>query len=228
MALIACPECGHVFSKTKKDGTVTTTQGAIVLAVALCRENAKRFVRNARILLNAGGSDGLAYVLWSFGIEEFGKGVLLDRQLQAAGASATETIDMKLAWRHEDKFQAGFDCLSELKSNIKFDRVLRVQRNQQSEDSVHKDPLQPDMTAAVPAGGTGLFSDGLGGATGVDATVKLRLDLLYVDWNQSLEQWARPGEAIRNPELEARWELKHDDLLVAIDALEHLVEHAGT
>lgn len=204
-------------AKKNHKGSVTTTRDAALAAAALCRENAQRFSRNARLLLNAGGSDGLIYVLWSFGIEEVGKGILLERQ--TAAASATGAIPIRDSWSHEEKFEAGLQAIPRFKGSM-LERVLRVRQNQASKGSVVEDSLRPGEKIAVPAFATGMFSDGSGSGT-VDATVQLRFALLYVDWSPASKRWVRPGETIRNAGLEARWELKHEDLVDAMDALAH-------
>jgi hypothetical protein len=57
-------------------------------AARLCNENVQRLLRNAKILLNHDGSDGLVYVLWSLAVEEFGKGILLEQQVSDTSAEA--------------------------------------------------------------------------------------------------------------------------------------------
>jgi hypothetical protein len=48
---------------TKKSGKVQTSVATVEAGIEECEENAKRLLRNASILLDHGGSDGLAYVL---------------------------------------------------------------------------------------------------------------------------------------------------------------------
>ena len=61
---------------TNKSGAVRTSVARVQTGIELCEDNAKRFLQNATILLDHGGSDGLANVLWSFAVEEFGKAIL--------------------------------------------------------------------------------------------------------------------------------------------------------
>ena len=210
---------------SNKESSVTATVDEVEAGVTLCRENARRLLRNARILIDDGGSDGLAYVLWSLAVEEFGKSVLL--QQQVTGLASGQQVSVRDKWHHEAKFDAGFDAIPELRLT-KLARVLRVRDNTRPEGLSIEDPLRPGVAVAVPALGKSVFSDGLDASGAMDATLQLRFDLLYVDWSAQHKRWVRPGETVRRDGLEARWELDQSDLLKALDALAMYVQDVTT
>src|SRR5262245_55330235 len=131
-----------------KKPLVTTTVDRVEAGIELCEENAKRFLRNASILLDNGGSDGLAYVLWSLAVEEFGKGQLLQDQIEHARPGSTVSIDVSAG--HGDKFVRGFDELPELHGST-VGWLLRVTSNVSADDVVLDDPLQPGVSVTVAA-----------------------------------------------------------------------------
>ncbi len=208
----------------KRDQVIRATRQAVCEAVRLCNENARRLLRNARTLLDHGGSDGLAYVLWSLAVEEFGKGVLLERQLSGEAADCLEITQCS---DHNPKFAAGFECLTEL-YGTGLGTFLRVTDNPTNAPSVVENPFRSESAVTVEGGQTGLFSDGLDDLAGVDPTVKLRFALIYVDWNPDENRWMRPGQTLRHGGLVARWELSRDDLLEALEALEKKVTGTKT
>ncbi len=206
-----------------RSGKVRTDVATVQEAIELCEENAKRFLRNASILLDHQGSDGLAYVLWSLAVEEFGKGVLLRDQIDALAPA--HPVEIEASWNHQTKFEAGFSQLVELQGT-QLAWVLRVTGNISDDSVAIEDPIQPGVAVSIPPSSTGLFSDGLGG--GVDATVALRFAFLYVDWQQATNKWVRPGKTYRRGGVVARWELDRPDLQQAIEVLLRRVEGRTT
>lgn len=201
----------------KKPKTLDSTAGEVRRGAVLCYENARRFVRNARILLERGGSDGLAYVLWSFAVEEIGKGVLLSQQLPANAESGVQ-VKVEMSMDHCEKFAAGVRSVSGLDSQ-KFENLLRVTRNSSASSLTVASPHKATNVVSVGSHQTGTFSLDLDGA--LDPTVELRLALLYVDWSKADGRFFRPGETIQLPEFVGRWELSHEDLLSAVTAVEN-------
>ena len=210
--------------KKQKRQTVSTTVSEVEHGVDLCRENARRLMHNARILLENGGSDGLAYVLWSLAVEEFGKGLLLKRQ---APTIQQGVFEVKISKDHDEKFVAGLAAIRKLQ-NTHFRRLLRIKENRRNRATTVEDPLRPGSSVSVAPSTSGLFSDGLDAQSGVDATVALRFDILYVDWQKRGARFVRPGETIRLPEVTGRWELKREDLELAIDALDKELKNNRT
>jgi hypothetical protein len=202
--------------KTQTEASVeTVTEG-----IALCEENVKRLLRNARILLAHDGSDGLAYVLWSLAVEEFGKAASLRDAI--AGQPPGAMVCVSLAAPHVDKFAAGLRALDE--RDALDDRLrwkLRVMTNTSGADTAIPNPLQPEQRIAVAPLRTGLLTD-----QGDDliATVDLRFRLLYVDWDPDAGRWRRAGTTYRALGVEARWELPRKDLEDLIDTLMSYVE----
>ena len=45
-----------------------------------------------------------------------------------------------------------------------------------------------------------------------DPTVALRMQLLYVDWNERKKEWIRLGKAYSDADRTARWEFDSEDL----------------
>jgi len=211
--------------KRIKPEIISTTVTEVERGIALCVENTLRFVRNAAILLENKGSDGLAYVLWSLAVEEYGKGILLRQQITKCGTT-NGMCRVEFSKDHYEKFTTGLADLKSLK-NTKFERLLRVKANSAQGSVTIEDPLRPGAAISVGAAATGLFSDGLDEVASVDPTVDLRFHLLYVAWQQSTMRFVRPGETIRRPELTARWELNEDDLKIAINALRAELEKTG-
>jgi len=198
---------------------IRATPEVVADAVRLCGDNARRLVENATILLENGGSDGLAYVLWSIAVEEFGKGILLAQQ--ASGAKAN-CIEITPCSDHDKKFAAGFERLTSL-HGTRLGTFLRVTTNTTDATSVVKNPFLPESTVSVASGQTGRFSDGLDEIVGIDPTIELRFALIYVDWNANEKRWMRPGQTLRHGDFVARWELSRDDLRTAIVALNNEV-----
>ena len=194
---------------------VQTTVGAVRSGVHLCFENARRFIRNARILLDHKGSDGLAYVLWSFAVEEFGKAqLLLD---QASGEDSTP-VNCSISMNHREKFKRGLASITGLTTQI-FQVLLRVSTNTRETDAEILNSFVGVDTLSVQSGMTGAFSDTAGDSQ-LEGTVPLRLDLLYVNWRTDQQRFGRPGEAIAQRGLSGRWELDHDDLSEALEAVD--------
>ena len=193
-----------------------TTVRTVQEAVRLCEENARRLLRNATLLLDNGGSDGLAYALWSLAVEEFGKSRLLLGQVE--GRDPDDKVSVQHDYRHHEKFTAGFEILKDLK-NTSLARLFRVTGNTSAEASTFDDPLRPDLSIAIPPFTTGLFEDVSAVPSGVDPTVALRMVLIYVDWDEKSGRWIRPGETFRRAGVIGRWELDACDLRRAIDSL---------
>ena len=208
-----------------KAGTVHTTVATVLEGIELCEENAKRFLRNAEILLDHQGSDGIAYILWSLAVEEFGKALLLRNQV--GGRRGHTSVDIELTSDHAEKFKAGFNELPEL-TGTRLARLLRVTGNSSPDDISLEDPLQPGVAVTVAPMSTGLYEDVTAGNDGVDPTVALRFALLYVDWDPSTGKWVRAGKTFRGSGVIARWELSSDDLRQAIDVLWRRVENRTT
>jgi hypothetical protein len=156
-------------------------------------------------------------------VEEFGKAILLRHKIDCAAPGRNINID--LSANHQEKFEAGFSELIELQ-DTSFARVLRVTSNANLDDTVIEDPLQPGVTATVPASSTGLFSDGLGNNDEVDPTVALRFALLYVDFQPGIG--LGPARPIGKVASLHRWEVRRDDLLQAIKVLWRRVENRTT
>jgi AbiV family abortive infection protein len=193
--------------------------------VGACEENAKRLLRNAVILLDHGGSDGLTYMLWSFAVEEFGKAVLFARQ--AKGKAPDDILDVDIPsgrGEHSRKFQAGFDELSEL-HGTQLAWLLRVRTNANTGTTTIDHPGKSNVQVSVGGGMTGVFTTE---DAKEDPTAGLRNELLYVDWNSQRKEWIRLGTTYTDVYTVARWELDRDDLRRAIDALWSRVEQQTT
>lgn len=202
-----------------------TTVGIVQEAIQLCEENTRRLLRNATLLLDNGGSDGLAYALWSLAVEEFGKSRLLLGQVKDRALG--DKVSVQHDYQHHEKFTAGFEVLKDLK-NTRLARLFRVTGNMSAEASTFDDPLRPDLAVAVPPFTTGLFEDVSSVPSGVDLTVALRMALIYVDWDETSGRWIRPGETFRRAGVVGRWELDACDLRRAIDLLGNHVAKAAT
>lgn len=196
-----------------------TTAETVLKGVELCKDNARRLLRNALLILDSGGSDGLAYALWSLAVEEFGKSRLLKAQVD--GLDAATLVVIEYQYEHAKKFTEGFDVLSELQGT-QIARLFRVHTNSGA-TATFQDPLRPGTAVSVPAGTSGVFKD-VSNPSGVDPTVALRMALIYVDWNETAGRWQRPGETLCGSGVVGRWELSASDLRRAIKSLE---KHIG-
>jgi AbiV family abortive infection protein len=123
-----------------KPKTVDATIREVELGAELCRENTRRFIRNARILLEHHGSDGLAYVLWSFAVEELGKGVLLREQVPA-DVQPEDRVAVELSMDHREKFVAGVRSVPGL-DRQRFESLLRVTSNFKRQLASSRQPAQ--------------------------------------------------------------------------------------
>ena len=209
---------------TNNSGAVRTSVARVQTGIELCEDNAKRFLQNATILLDHGGSDGLAYVLWSFAVEEFGKAILLRDQMDGVASGQNKCIEWSAD--HWEKFRTGFNQLTEL-SGTKLARVLGVTGNASPDDTVIENPRRLGVTSSVTRSSTGLFSD-IGDNGEVDPTVALRFALLCVDFQPATGDWTRPGKSYRQGGVVARWEIGKDDVLQAIEVLRRRVEALAT
>jgi hypothetical protein len=169
------------------------------------------------MLLDHGGSDGLAYALWSLAVEEIGKGALLGVQVSGLSLDGNP-VTVTISKDHDEKFTEGLRSMPGLQRH-KFESLLRVTENCSRSTVTIDDPFKPGSSVAISSGTTGDFSDVSEEEPGVQATVALRFDLLYVGWHAGQQRFGRPGETIRIPELTGRWELNHADLLEALDAV---------
>ena len=208
----------------QKPKVFTSTAGEARRGAELCRENARRFVRNATILLERGGSDGLAYVLWSFAVEEIGKGVLLLEQV-SPNANPSDRIQLALSMDHIEKFKAGVQSVPGLDSQ-RFENLLQVTSNSRATNLAVTSPHNAGTTLSVGPSTTGTFSSVEDGE--LDPTVELRMALLYVNWHPLNRQFFRPGQTIRLPDFVGRWELSREDLISALRAVENHVQESTT
>ena len=160
---------------TNNSGAVRTSVARVQTGIELCEDNAKRFLQNATILLDHGGSDGLAYVLWSFAVEEFGKAILLRDQMDGVASGQNKCIEWSAD--HWEKFRTGFNQLTEL-SGTKLARVLGVTGNASPDDTVIENPRRD-----------------VGDNGEVDPTVALRFALLCVDFQPATGIGLGPARA---------------------------------
>ena len=202
----------------KTSETVTTTAQVVNEAVALCIDNASRLLRNALILLNNSGSDGLTYALWSYAVEEFGKAMLLRGQI--AGRDSHESLSVRHSFEHHEKFTTGLSELPDL-HDTQMRRLLRVSSNTGTTTATFGDPLEPEAVMSIGASTTGLFEDT---SHAVDPTVNLRMKLIYVDWDEVAKRWTRPGETLREAGVVGRWELNDTDLRRAVNSLQRRLQ----
>ena len=118
---------------TSESGAVRTSVAAVQTGIERCEDNVKRFLRNATILLDHGGCEGLAYVLWSFAVEEFGKAILLGEQMDGVASGQSKCIELSADdW---EKFRTGFNQLTELRGT-KLSRVFDAGDNGEVDPTV--------------------------------------------------------------------------------------------
>ena len=142
-----CDATARLMAMPPKPKKVRATVWNIREGIRLCEENTKRLSNNAKILLeHDDGSDGIVYVLWSLALEEYGKALLLQDQVDEGNND--EIVEVELSMDHSEKLARG---LEEFPS-IEITRLLRVKVNASSGAAIFVDPLGQGSGVVVYCG----------------------------------------------------------------------------
>lgn len=189
----------------------------IAEGVSLCKENARRLLSDASALLEHGGRTGLAYALWSLAVEESGKAVSLEAL--AAGKAPSDGVRVPQSifrGQHKEKFEAGFTRIQQ-KVGTTFAEVVRVMQNAAETATTVRHPSAQSSVVSIPGHTTGEFEDITAGAAGRQASHLLRLELLYVDWDDTQHAWREPD--LNSPQVAGHFTISGQDLRRGIRAL---------
>jgi len=197
------------------------TVAQVSVGISLCRANARRLLTDASALLDHGGRTGIAYALWSLAVEEYGKAVLLDELTKGKASGDIVSVPQRLfRGQHKEKFESGFGRIQQVVGNRLAD-VVKVLQNMADLPTIISDPSAL-TSVIVPARVTGEFEDLTPGSNiGQQASHLLRLDLLYVDWDDARKAWREPEPDLQVPRLVGHFTISRHDLRRAIRALNH-------
>ncbi len=199
------------------------TQQEIKSGIQVMKSKVLTFFNDAKILANNHGEPAHFVGLYLFGVEEFGKLLLLDDLLKSNPASGKYPVDMSVFGKGSDSKKKG------QAHNLKFTRALQSlppECGSRANSVIVRTALSkpvtfmsgtspvPDVgTVGIPGGVTGTFSDPL--SPSFQFNVAERVRGFLVDWDESSRQWNT--NEIQNTAGTVQISVSTRDLLTMID-----------
>lgn len=183
---------------------------------SLCIYNATRLVDNAELLFNNRRSSvNLAYSIWSFAMEEYGKALYLKDSYKKGNKTKCFCIEENLFCgkeAHKKKFNRAKSQLKALPLTIK--ATIRISSNLSQKNQTIKTSLRKNIS--VPLHTTGDFCS-LDSGSDKTISVELRMESLYVNYVGG--NWLYPEPILSKYPLKAKEILDSDDLKLCIKIL---------
>ncbi len=184
-----------VKKKSNSEDLLIIPREKLTEGVILCNEIAKKHNEKAEVLLKMGPEfEEISYVLWTFAMEEYGKGVML------ANRKNDEVIKLKrkIFENHEKKFNIARDKLDP-RNNL----IGGLSVDIDSWNGINKTQILQDQMGGVicvPPASTGRFED-VTRRKG-EEYINLRFSTLYIEWHNEGKYWSKKNDL--NTEREIR------------------------
>jgi AbiV family abortive infection protein len=185
-----------------KRSPITVPCEKVAKGIGLCNQNALQLLDYANgIVQTTNGNNGIAFALWSFALEEFGKGLLLKERLKSLPEGKSEIDVTDFFTNHREKFEKGFDALN-MESPTHSSTEVVVEQNTRT--TSHTEYLIPgregNSSVTISPGTVGTITDAVHNDPVDDSiwwktdSVELRFAYLYVDWEKG--QWRDPQTSL--------------------------------